>query len=227
MQLWNVDFRSELEAVLPSDLPNRADVVEKTALHLERIEETNKLFNLTRIVSPRDAAIKHVLDALIPWRLFVGAKHLLDAGTGAGFPGIPLAIALPDLRITMAESTGKKARFVADTIAALGLANASVSAERVEDLTKAVRFDLVTARAFAPMGRALEFLAPALKSGARGLLYKGPDIEQEIAEAAPQMKKLRATAVEVMRYDLPDSMGSRRIVEVRLSAPTSAVRIKA
>ncbi len=219
MSLWNVDFRGELDAILPVDLPNRAEVVEKTARHLERIEETNKLFNLTRIVSPKEAAIKHVLDSLIPWRLFANAKRVLDAGTGAGFPGIPLAIALPDVQFVMAESTGKKARFVDETTIALGLSNARVSAERVENLTKGTNFDVVTARAFAPMSRALEFLSPALKSGAKALLYKGPDIEQEIAEAATQMKKLRVKAVEVLRYDLPDSMGSRRIVEVRL-APT-------
>jgi len=166
--------------------------------------------NLTRITSPREAAIKHVLDSVWPWRMFLGARSVLDAGTGPGFPGIPLAVVLPEVRFTLAESTQKKARFVETVVRDLELSNVAVSAGRVEDLVKSTPYDTVTARAFAPLERALQWLAPALKTGARAVLYKGPDIDQEIQEAG----RLKFPVDVIDRYELPDAMGSRTIVRV-------------
>src|SRR5579863_5650007 len=129
-----VDFESELNEVLPADLPHRENVVCKSARHLALIVEANQHLNLTRITSPREAAIKHVLDSLMPWRLFHDAKHVLDAGTGAGFPGIPLALMLPKTRFTLAESTLKKARFVESVLDELKLPNVEITARRAEEL---------------------------------------------------------------------------------------------
>jgi len=213
-----LDFASELNAVLPADLPNRELVIEKSARHLELIVEANQFLNLTRITTPREAAIKHVLDSVIPWRLFAGAKHVLDAGTGAGFPGIPLALVLPTIRFTLAESVQKKARFVESALAALGLPNVAVSPVRAEDIGKTGEMDVITARAFAPLSRALELLGPAVGKGSKALLYKGPDLDHEIAAAQREMKKFRAEAVIVSRYDLPDNAGSRAIVQISLRA---------
>jgi 16S rRNA (guanine527-N7)-methyltransferase len=112
-------FEIELREVLPADLPARERLIVKGAQHLQLIEEANRQFNLTRITSPRDAAIKHILDSVMPWRLFEGARHVLDAGTGAGFPGIPLALVLPEVKFTLSESIQKKARFVEHAVAAL------------------------------------------------------------------------------------------------------------
>jgi 16S rRNA (guanine(527)-N(7))-methyltransferase RsmG len=114
--------------------PGYSELITKAALHLERIVEANQSFNLTRITSTREAVIKHVLDSVLPWKLFAGATHILDAGTGAGFPGIPLAIVLPDIRFILSESVGKKARFVEAAVAELGLANIEVRAVRAEEI---------------------------------------------------------------------------------------------
>jgi 16S rRNA (guanine527-N7)-methyltransferase len=207
-----LEFESELNELLPADLPNREIVVRKAAAHLRLIVEANRYMNLTRILSPREAAIKHVLDSVIPWRLCRGAKQILDAGTGAGYPGIPLALILPDTRFTLVESTQKKARFVESAVAALELLNVTVAARRVEELGKGM--DIVIARAFAPLDKALEFLGPAIRSGAKALLYKGPDAANEIAAAAKPLAKLKARAEVVMSYELPDAAGSRTIVSV-------------
>jgi len=204
-------FRDELNAVLPADLPHRDFVIDKAAQHLALIEETNRHFNLTRITGPREAAIKHVLDSVMPWRLFAGAKHVLDAGTGAGFPGIPLALVLPEVRFTLAESTQKKARFVDAALAQLALPNVSNAARRAEEMVREGRFDVITARAVAPIPRALALFAIA---GTRLLLYKGPDVEQEIADAAAEARKRRVRMEVVMRYELPEAQGTRTIVEI-------------
>jgi len=203
-------FEQELDAVLPADLPNREAVVTGGAAHLELIGEANRHFNLTRITSPREAAIKHVLDSVLPWRLFEGSKHVLDAGTGAGFPGIPLALVLPHVRFTLADSIQKKARFVDSAVAALGIQNATVAPRRAEELTA----DVITARAMAPLSKALDLFAPALKHGAKLFLYKGPDAGREIDEAAVAARKLRVEMEIVMTYDLPEGAGTRTLVKV-------------
>lgn len=207
-----MQFDEELNRVLPADLPRREVVVRKAAEHLELIVEANQYLNLTRITSPREAAIKHVLDSVLPWRLFAGARHILDAGTGAGYPGIPLALVLPETRFTLAESIQKKARFVDSAIAKLELPNVSVVPLRAEEVWRDC--DLIAARALAPVSRALGLFAPALKAGRKILLYKGPDAEIEIAESGKETAKLRVELKVVMRYDLPDSLGSRTIVQI-------------
>ena len=116
--------------MLPQDLPHREKVISKAAHHLDLIVETNQHLNLTRIVAPREAAIKHVLDSVVAWRHFANRGHVLDAGSGAGFPGVPLAVVLPDLRFTLAESIHKRAHFLEQAVDALELANVDVVAER-------------------------------------------------------------------------------------------------
>ena len=210
-----MSFEEELDHVLPHDLPHRDDVVAKAARHLALIDEANRHFNLTRITGPREAAIKHVFDSVMPWRLFAGARHVLDAGTGAGFPGIPLALVLPAVRFTLAESIQKKARFVESALHELAIANASCIARRAEEIVRNQAVDIITGRALAPLSRALALFLPALQSGARLLLFKGPDAEQEIADSAVEARKRRVRAMQVvMRYDLPDSQGARTIVAV-------------
>ena len=207
-------FTEDLVQLLPADLPNREKCVAIAARHLELIVEANKNFNLTRIVSPREAAIKHVVDSVFPWRQFQGAARIADAGTGAGFPGIPLAVVLPESHFFLLESTQKKARFVSDAVAELGLTNVTVLPDRAEAWLEENAVDLVTARAFAPMERAIPLLMPAFKHKTRVLLYKGPDVEAEITAAVHEIKKRKVQVTIVERYNLPDEMGVRTLVEV-------------
>ncbi len=167
--------------------------------------------NLTRITCPREAAIKHVYDSVVPWRHFSEARRVLDAGSGAGFPGIPLSIVLPQIRFTLAESTQKKARFLDSTIESLELPNVHVTAQRAEERAAAGRPDIITARALAPVHRIIEVFGRELKRGARLMLYKGPDTEKELREANHNGVK----AAVVCRYELPDDLGSRTLVEIR------------
>lgn len=208
-------FEDELASVLPQGIPRRDELIAKAARHLELIAEANRQFNLTRIVSPREAAIKHVLDSVLPAHLFEGARHVLDAGSGAGFPGIPLSVLLPDTRFTLAESIQKRARFLDSAVDQVVLHNVDVAAERAEDVLRRLRVDIITARAVAPIDRSVELFHSALQAGARALLYKGPDAPAEIESAAREAKKRKIRIRILERYDLPDDMGSRTIVEMR------------
>lgn len=207
-------LEQELSENLPPDLPRRDAVIEGCARHLHLIAHANEHFNLTRITSPREAAVKHVADSLIPWRLFENTPRIIDAGTGAGYPGIPLALTFPHTKFVLADSTGKKARFVESLVKELSLENVEVFNGRAELYLRRDRVPLVTARAIAALDRTIEIFAPSLKNGSRMLLYKGPDAEHEIAAAAVMAARHRVDAAIVKRYDLPQWMGVRTIVEL-------------
>ena len=207
-------FADELRQLLPADLPFREECTAGAARHLELIVEANQHFNLTRIVDAREAAIKHVVDSVMPWRLFEGADQVADAGSGAGFPGIPLALVLPGTRFTLLESTQKKARFLESAVRELKLPNVEVRAERAEEWLHTHRADIVTARAVAPLNRAASLFAPALRGGARLLFYKGPDAATEISEAAAETAKRQLRLRIIERYELPGALGTRTIVEM-------------
>jgi len=209
-----VGFAEELTELLPEDLPQREYVVRMAAKHLDLITDANRHFNLTRITNPREAAIKHVVDSVLPWRLFAGARHVLDAGTGAGYPGIPLALILPSVRFTLSESVGKKARFVESVVKELDLRNVDVAGQRAEGIILTPRPDVLTARAIAPIARAAALFAPLLKRGTRALLFKGPDAQTEIDQAAAELRKHSLRALVIERYELPDGLGSRTIVDI-------------
>ena len=210
-----MQFKQELASVLPADLPNRDEVIDTGARHLELVEQTNRYMNLTRITDPREAAVKHVLDSVLPWRLFAGAAAVLDAGTGAGFPGIPLALVLDAVRFTLAESVQKKAQFVESAVEELQIPNVRVTPVRAEQLMKTEDFDIVTARAVAPLWKLIPLFAPRLKRGTRMLLYKGADVQEEMAQSAGEAEKLSVRQAIVMREVLPDDFGIRTIVELQ------------
>jgi len=207
-------FTDELARLLPPDIPNRDRLVTIAAQHLDLIVEANKTLNLTRIVDIREAAIKHVLDSVLPWKLFSGAAIVVDAGTGAGLPGIPLSVVLPQTKFVLLESVQKKTRFVESAIVTLGLRNVEAVPLRAEDWLKYHHADIITARAVAPLERAIPLFGPAIQQGSRALFYKGPDVHNEIEIAYAETRKRYFTTREIFRYELPDSLGTRTIVEV-------------
>jgi 16S rRNA (guanine527-N7)-methyltransferase len=206
-----VEFEEELERVLPVEIPHRERLIAKAAQHLQLIVAANEHMNLTRLTSPEEAAIKHVCDSVAPWRHFARATRVLDAGTGPGFPGIPLSIVLPDVRFTLAESTQKKARFVDSAVESLELGNVRVVAARAEATALLEKPDIITARAMAPLHRILDLFAKPLKQGTWLILYKGPDIDAELAEA----NRHRVSTEVLCRYELPFGFGTRTLVSVR------------
>jgi len=159
------------------------------AKHQEKVLETNKYMNLTAITCPQEFAVKHIIDsmALLPY-IPCGIK-LADIGTGAGFPGIVLAIMRPDLRVTLIDSLRKRIFFLQEIIHELGLENVQAVHSRAEDNRLGMAFDICTARAVAPMDKLARWVLPITAPGGTFLAMKGPDVTQELENAKPAVAK--------------------------------------
>ncbi len=168
---------------------------------LAELKKWNNKINLTAIREERDSVIKHVLDSLAHIQGFIPAQglKLLDMGSGAGFPAIPIKIACPGLAVTLVESVKKKASFLRHAIRTLQLSDMEVLDIRMEELpdSRYGTYDVVTARAFADMNLALSASAVFLKAGGLAVLSRGPEesiTEQEFTGAGfVQNKKIELT----------------------------------
>ena len=149
--------------------------------YLALLERWNGAYNLTAIRDPREMVGKHLLDSLAMHAFVREVESLADLGTGAGFPGIPLALAEPRLRVTLVESSGKKARFLREAVRTLPLPNARVAESRIEALDEPGAYDAITARALATLPQIIELGGHLLKPGGRLLAMKGVVPEDEIA----------------------------------------------
>ena len=181
--------------------------------------EQNKTMNLTAITDPDGIAVKHFADsisALSAYDFPQGAK-VLDVGTGAGFPSIPLLIARPDLNMTMIDSTAKKLKYVASTVEELGLV-AEVLHTRAEEAGQSKeyreKFDIVCSRAVAALNVLCEYCLPFVKVGGVFLAMKGAKAQEEIADAKSAIKTLGGKIVDEKSFTLSDG-GERTIVVIK------------
>ncbi len=170
--------------------------VEKLGAFLALLLAMNEQVNLTAITEPEAAWSRHVLDALSLVPLLEGepaGARVLDVGSGGGVPGIPLAIARPDLRVSLLDATEKKIAFLAAAADSLGLANVATACGRAEEVDLGPPFDVVTARAVAKLSTLLDWTAPFVKRGGRLLLIKGERAEAELREATKMLRRHKCT----------------------------------
>lgn len=153
--------------------------------YLALLQRWNATYNLTAIRDPRQMVTLHLLDSLAMHPFLAGIDTLADLGTGPGLPGIPLALALPDLRVTLVESNGKKARFLREAVRALRLDNARVAESRAEALDEPGRYAAITARALATLPDILAVGGHLVAPGGRLLAMKGVRPDEEIAALPP------------------------------------------
>jgi 16S rRNA (guanine527-N7)-methyltransferase len=191
-------------AVMRIELPQAAQA--KLLAYLDLLAKWNHAYNLTAVRDPAEMVARHLLDSLavLP---FIHGTTLADLGSGAGLPGIPLAIARPDLHVALVESNGKKARFLREAVRSLPLANATVVQTRAQDA--AGMFDTVTARAFASLADMLAWGGHLLAGDGRWLALKG---QADPAEIAALPDDFRVLAVHPL--DVPHAGGERCVVEL-------------
>lgn len=197
---------------------------EKFVRYHEMLFLVNREMNLTRVSDDEvEAADRNYLDSLTVLARLGDARTLIDVGTGAGFPGVPVAIMRPDIHVTLMDSLGKRVSFLSEVVRELGL-NADCVVSRAEDAAKMPEFrdafDVATARAVAEMNVLSEWLLPFVKPGGRMLALKGPAAEEELANAGAAIEKLNARAAGVFDAVIPGRDWNHKIVEIEKLSPT-------
>lgn len=198
--------------------------IEKFALYEALLLEWNQKMNLTSITEPAEVKKKHFIDSLLvlqkDW--IPEGAHLIDVGSGAGFPGIPIVIARPDLSITFADSLKKRLSFLEEVIGKLDIKQCELVHGRAEDLGRnpayRERYDVAIARAVASLPVLLEYTLPFVKVGGQLIAWKGPKAEEELEESTRALGQLGGKIRETHWVDLFDM--KRALVRIQKMKPT-------
>lgn len=178
------------------------------------LDKWNRKVNLTAMTTREDVAVKHILDALSLCRLLRGDERLLDIGSGAGVPAIPLKIVTPGLSVTSVDAVGKKIMFQRHVIRLLGLPGINAVHSRVETMshTYAHAFTVVVSRAFSRLELFARLAFPLVAPGGRLIAMKGPAGDDELGEATEQLTTLGVAIEAIHRYHLPFGRGERSLI---------------
>ena len=194
--------------------------------YYELLVETNKVMNLTAITEPEEVAVKHMIDSLLAYDEDMSGKTLADVGTGAGFPGVPLKIYCPELRVTLIDSLGKRLKFLQQVIDTLGLKYIRCEHLRAEDAGKSSKhrekYDLVTARAVARLSVLAEYCLPLVKKGGRFIALKGSKYAEEIQEGTQAVQILGGKIISAEPVKLPGLDDGRAIIKISKLKTTPA-----
>lgn len=165
--------------------------------YLALLAKWNSVYNLTSVRDPMQMATLHLLDSLAAVSAFAGARNVLDVGAGGGLPGIVLAIARPDMQVSLIDTVHKKTAFLKQVKAELGLANATVYTAKVQEVQVPGPFDVITSRAFADLSDFVNWSGQLLEEGGRFIALKGvaPPDERERLPAPWQITELRPIQV--------------------------------
>ena len=181
--------------------------------------EWNNKINLTAITDEKEIILKHFIDSCTILKYIENNQKIIDIGTGAGFPGIPLKIMNETLDITLVDSLNKRINFLNEVIKELELKDIKAIHSRAEDLGRdnnyREKYDVATSRAVANLSTLLEYLMPFVKVGGICICMKGPNIEEELNEAKNAIKELSGKIEEVYNFKLPNSDIERNIIIVR------------
>ena len=184
--------------------------------YMNLLIEWNKKINLTAIIEPDEIILKHFVDSLTISKYISDGTRVVDVGTGAGFPGIPLKIYRQDLEITLLDSLQKRINFLDEVIRELNLERIETVHSRVEDFGKdkkyREKFDISTSRAVANLATLSEYLLPLVKIGGKVISMKGSLIEEELENSKNAIKILGGEIERVDEFDLPNSDISRNII---------------
>ncbi len=193
--------------------------VEQFYMYMELLLEWNEKINLTAITKPEEVILKHFIDSLTIINKIKPNTKIVDVGTGAGFPGIPIKIVKEDVEIVLVDSLNKRIHFLDEVIQKLGLTKIETIHSRAEELgrNKKIRetFDYATSRAVANLSTLSEYLMPFVKVGGNVIAMKGSEIEEELQKAQKAISILGGEVIAVEKFILPKSDIKRHIITIK------------
>ena len=201
--------------------------IKKFYEYMNLLIEWNDKINLTAITEPKEVIVKHFIDSILAAKYIKDNSSIIDVGTGAGFPGIPLKIFNDSYKITLLDSLNKRTIFLQEVIDKLGLENMEVIHGRAEDYAQDKKhremYDYAISRAVAPLNILLEYLVPYTRIDGSVIAMKGSNAEQELIEAKNAINKLGAEVREKSVIQLPDDSGERYILVISKKEHTNKI----
>jgi 16S rRNA (guanine527-N7)-methyltransferase len=187
--------------------------------YMKLLKEWNEKINLTTITEEQDILLKHFVDSLTILKYLNDNDNIIDVGTGAGFPGIPVKIVNETLNVTLMDSLNKRILFLNDVIEKLKLEGIKTVHARAEELGRnkeyREKYDVVTSRAVANLSTLLEYMMPFAKVGGTCICMKGPNIEEELENADLAIKELGGKLEKIENFKLPGSDIERNIIIIK------------
>ena len=196
--------------------------------YFDMLTETNKVMNLTALTSPQDVAVKHYIDSLLCYdKTLMHGKKVIDVGTGAGFPGIPLKIYDPSLQLILLDSLEKRLKFLQETVRQLSLPDVSIEHMRAEDAGRDKKLrgqaDIAVSRAVARLSVLAEYCLPLVKKNGFFVALKGSKYKEELLEGEKALRILGGKVTSVKKVELPGLDDGRAVIVIQKSKDTPAV----